>query len=449
MYSRNIIWGAVLGLMILASACTSTRYYTSSEYDDVYYNTSDDSGMDNPVVNNGNTEAGNGNTYSGTPTYTAPDNRNNRSYNDYYYADDDFHFSRRIRRFNNIGTGFRYYDPFFTNDLYYVIGTPAWGRWNSRGWYSWNNPRFGVSWGYNPGWDPFFYQGFYNPYVYNPWNTVNYYNPWVVSYYGYAPTYGFSGFGGWGNPGWSTFGGWGGGFGGYAYCPPSYYRNGTFNNSRNAGLGAGNYTRYRQAHRSSPGMVASRPGSGTRTSGVRDRIKPRAGAPVESTRATVPTRTRSTGGIDYLRPSTNRTPTVRTNRTPGTPSVNAPRTAPRRNPRVYTAPGNQPQREATPSTRTPSRQPRVAPTRTPRQTPSRNNNVRRNRNNGTTPSASPRRSPNVNPGSTPRVRPNRTPRVSPSRSRTPSRTVTPRPSVRPRSSGGNRSGGSKTRVKRN
>ncbi|MEZ4688064.1 MAG: hypothetical protein R3B47_18995 [Bacteroidia bacterium] len=53
---------------------------------------SDESSLDNPVVNNQYLEAGNGNTYSGAPVYTSPDRRGNQSYNDYYYADDDFIF---------------------------------------------------------------------------------------------------------------------------------------------------------------------------------------------------------------------------------------------------------------------------------------------------------------------------------------------------------------------
>lgn len=427
---------------MLASACTSTRYYTSSEYDDVYYSSTDQSSLDSPVANNNISEPGDGTSYDGAPTYTSPERRGNRSYNDFYYADDDFFFSRRIRRFNNFNTGFRYFDPFFTNDLYFVIGTNSWNRWNNRGWYSWNNPRFGVSWGYNPGWDPFFYRGFYNPYVYNPWNRVNYYNPWVNAYYGYAPTYGFAGFGGWGNPGWATFGGWGGGFAGYAYCPPSYYRAGTFNNTNSGGLNVGNYTRIRQAHRNSPGMLASRPGTTTRTSGVRDQIKTREGIPTRTSTSTTTTtrRRRTTGDIDYLRPATRTATTVRRNPGGTRPGVNTGTARPRNNPRVNTSPDrNRPNvRPSTGTTRTRQEN------RATRPTPSRDPNVRQNnrQNNNRTPSVSPsrRNSPSVSPsrssGSSRRVTPSRS--TTPSRSVTPSRRSTRSTGLSTRRSGGRR-----------
>ncbi len=49
----------------------------------------------------------------------------------FYNGFDDFRFSRRLRRFYPVRTvpvGFGYYDPFFTNDIYYMINTPIWNR---------------------------------------------------------------------------------------------------------------------------------------------------------------------------------------------------------------------------------------------------------------------------------------------------------------------------------
>lgn len=440
MTRSNILWGMFLSLGLLAMSCSSTRYYTSSEYDDLYYSSEDQADLNSPSLNTNQQVSESrydDQRASGAPVYTAP-NSQTRSYNDAYYAEDDFHFSRRVRRFNNTNTGFRYYDPYFTNDLYYVIGTPSWNQWNNRGWHNWNQPRFGVSWGYNPGWSPTIYQGFYNPYAYNPWNTVNYYNPWVDSYYGYSPWAGSAGFGGFGrnNRGFNQFGG--GGFGGgYAYCPPSYYRGGAFGNNSNINSNpSGSYTRYRQAHRSSPATVSSRPGTEARTYDPRGRVKTRTssttptrtGAPVNTTRNSTATSTRTRTGTDYLRPASQTTTQTRTSRNATNTSTQTPsRNTGRTSPRVYTAPSRTPSTTTQTRTSTPSRATTPSRTRTatPQRTPSRSNNVRQQR-------STPTRT--VRPSSTP----SRSTRVSPNRS-TPSRTrtVTPsRSSSRSRSSGG-------------
>ena len=433
MSRTKILWGALMGISLLAMSCTSTRYYTSSEYDDVYYTPDDQTNVDRPVVatNENQVNDNSSRQYDSAPVYSAPD-RSGGSYNDSYYEDDDFTFSRRIRRFNNTGTGFRYFDPYYSNDLYYVIGTPSWSRWNQRGWHNWNYPRFGVSWGYNPGWNNVVYSGFYNPYSYNPWNNVNYYNPWVDSYYGYSPWYGSTGFGGFNN-GWGRYGGYGGGFGGNAYCPPSYYRNGTFSGGGNNNNTSSNtYTRYQRAHRDNPASVASRSGTGSRNYDPRGRVKTRTpgttGAPVTNNGTVRNAQGRTSTSADYLRPPVNRSPVATQSRTnTATQSGQRPTTTPRAEPRVFIAPDRNSQ--ATPRTSTPSRtrpSPRAtSPSRqvTPQRAPSRNNNTVRQQR--TTPTRTPRVQPTRTPSRQPRVTPSRTP--APRRNVTPSRTPSPSP----------------------
>ena len=191
---------------LLAASCTGPRYASTTEYDDVYYSKSDRSEAvvkEKPLKQRDN--------YAYTPRRNAPvDN-----YYDAYYDDDDFYFSRRIRRFNQAGSNWRYYDPYFSNDLYYVINSPFYNRWNNYGWYNWNYPRFGSSfslaWG-SP-YSGFGYGAGFNRF--NRWNAYNYYNPWVGNYYGYSPYFGAGAF--------SPFSP---GFGGFAssayYCPPGY-----------------------------------------------------------------------------------------------------------------------------------------------------------------------------------------------------------------------------------
>ena len=54
---------------------------------------------------------------------SAPLQASSLQYDPYYDGFDDFRFSRRIRRFHGggFGGGFGYYDPYFTNDVYFAI----------------------------------------------------------------------------------------------------------------------------------------------------------------------------------------------------------------------------------------------------------------------------------------------------------------------------------------
>ena len=198
----------ILALGLGLAACTGPRYASSTEYDDVYFSSSDET---QPLAANDDRD-------DRRDPYRYGERRPVDSYHDSYYEDDDFVFSRRLRRFHQPASrSFRYYDPFYSNDLYYVMGTPAWNRWNHQyGWYNWNNPRFaspfrpmGPSWRFN--------MAFNQPaWGWNSWNT-GYYNPYVASYYGNDPFFG-------NNFGWNNGLGYGGlGAPGGYYCPPNAY----------------------------------------------------------------------------------------------------------------------------------------------------------------------------------------------------------------------------------
>ena len=170
---------AAAGLMLLTS-CTSSRVASTAEYDDVYYSRNDAPEVITVAERVDRTPVRDNDNYAYTPDrYRQPvDN-----YYDSYYGDDDFFFSRRVRRFNNAGAGsWRYYDPYFSNDMYFVMGTSSWNTWNNAGWVNWNYPRFGATYG----WNTFGGPGFYDPFFanrFNRFNNFNYFNPYVSAYY--------------------------------------------------------------------------------------------------------------------------------------------------------------------------------------------------------------------------------------------------------------------------
>ncbi len=210
MKSNNYLQLLLLLVAMAAVSCTTSREYASTEYDDVYYNSTDES---NVRTNNQTTS----NSQNGEPfTNESSYERNRAIYQDpsVAYADDDFYFSRRIRRFDQPNfQSWRYFDPFFANDLYFVMGTPSWARWNSLGWYSWNRPRFGTAFSLSFYNDPFFFSP--RPFNTWAWNSFNYFDPFVSAYYGYDPYFGYAGydpFWGWNRPYFNSF-----------YCPPVNY----------------------------------------------------------------------------------------------------------------------------------------------------------------------------------------------------------------------------------
>ena len=131
---------------------------------------------------------------------------------DDYYNDDDFYFSRRLRRFHTANArtyGWNYYDPYYVDDLYYVMGTPLWNRFYAPRPIGFNRGFFRTRsffWGFGPrvslnfnfgwgGWNSWAYDPFFCPPVWN--------RPAALGWYG--PTYGGWGFNrgfGWG---WNRF----------------------------------------------------------------------------------------------------------------------------------------------------------------------------------------------------------------------------------------------------
>ena len=95
-----------------------------------------------------------------------------------YWSDsfDDFRYSRRLRRFHRnsaVDVYWSYYDPYFTSDVYYVIGTSYWDNWNTYydPWryrydaynvsFGWNTGGFGTTVVYTSGWNPWGYSPYY------------------------------------------------------------------------------------------------------------------------------------------------------------------------------------------------------------------------------------------------------------------------------------------------
>ncbi|MDP5172583.1 MAG: hypothetical protein NWR72_20240 [Bacteroidia bacterium] len=418
------------------SSCTSTRQASTTEYDDVYYSQSDAPEViavaQTAPVNSQQSQDRDNYAYNADRYRQPVDN-----YQEAYYGDDDFYFSRRVRRFNQpAAANWRYYDPFYANDLYYVMGTPAWNTWNNNGWFNPNYPRFGATLGWN-NFNTFGGVGYGSPYwanSFSQWNSFNYYNPYVNAYYGYDPFFGR----GFGNP--YAFGfnngfnnGFYNGFNNAFYCPP--YGGGAFFAS--PGVGRNNNTTTRALNYRRPTSTSStaqttytptssRP-TNTRTSSTATGSSARPATQSTTSRAT------TTDNSRYLqpRPATERAAT-RTNvpstytrptstpSTQGTGSRTTTTTSTRESsvqPRVYTRPSATTTQERS-STRT-SSTPATAPTRN-YSTPSRTS----------TPSSStPSRS------SSPSASPSRS--SSPSSSSRPSSSSTS-PSSRPSSSSGSR-----------
>ncbi|MDP5172496.1 MAG: hypothetical protein NWR72_19795, partial [Bacteroidia bacterium] len=164
----------------------------------------------------------------------------------YWDEYDDFYFSRRIRRFhrrNRARVTWGYFDPFYTNDIYYVINTPYWNRWNN--WYSPWRTRSVIQTNFWLGGVNFnvgVYSAGWNPWGYDPWV---YANPWSFSAGFYQPVFAYS-YNPWrfNNGGWGWNCGYGGSFNrgfrngfqnGYAFG----YNNGFNGGWYNAGGGGG------------------------------------------------------------------------------------------------------------------------------------------------------------------------------------------------------------------
>ncbi|MEL6676843.1 MAG: hypothetical protein AAFR61_31835, partial [Bacteroidota bacterium] len=93
MKSNYLLFLAALAM--LGTACTGPRYASSTEYDDVYYSQAD------------RTEALPSNQVADRPSQAdrAPYRQQVDNYNDAYYDEDDFYYSRRLRRFSQANYG--------------------------------------------------------------------------------------------------------------------------------------------------------------------------------------------------------------------------------------------------------------------------------------------------------------------------------------------------------
>ena len=334
---QSLLLLATVGLLF--SACTGPRYASSVEYDDAYFSRAD---IADPVAVEKPRQQERAEEYASSPrTYRQPVD----SYQDAYYDEDDFTFSRRMRRFNQSSAqSWRYYDPFYANDLYYVMGTPSWNRWNNNGWYNWNQPRFGASIGWN---DPF-----YNPYA--GWGAFNsginrnsfYYDPWVASYYGYGATpfnNPYSGFG-------VGSGFYGGGFNnpyGAYYCPPTGFVSSPAGWRRANNAQQSYVTRRRTTTQSATSpqngtavrqsVNNTRPGSTSRVSSSSNYLTPRARTATAATNRT----SAPTGRTSTVRNS--RTNSSRATQPSSTTTISPSRTSTSRTttpPRTYTRPSS-------------------------------------------------------------------------------------------------------------
>ena len=175
---RSTIYITLFAALAFLTSCNSQRFASSSqEYDDVYYSSQDrandraekaadraeqaamraeqaansaNSGSDAARFNSANDRAvvnSNGQSYDDARM----SKQNFREEYTYYddpnfdpYRDDDFYYSRRMRRFNTPSARtWGYYDPYFAYDPYFVMGTSTWNAYR-----------------YDPWWyDPFFYNG--------------------------------------------------------------------------------------------------------------------------------------------------------------------------------------------------------------------------------------------------------------------------------------------------
>jgi hypothetical protein len=249
--STRITYIALSAGLLWLSGCAAMKSTASQkEVDDIYYNSAD---AERDKLESDHARFESRQVSGGTSASDSPSGVDNSDYEetraskygedeemaysgDYDpYSDDDFVYSRRVRRFSTRSWG--YYDPYFAYDPYYVMGTPTWSYYSRDPWfydpYFYNGPSYSWTYGWGNGNSNFGYQNGW----YNPWGQSNYYgNSWG------------SGWGnGWGpgfNSGWGTgygFGGGGyysGGYGGYGnyggfsngYCPPGPFYGGGYGN---------------------------------------------------------------------------------------------------------------------------------------------------------------------------------------------------------------------------
>ncbi len=152
--------------------------------------------------------------------------------------EDEFQYSRRLRRFQRNGNTNRgnaswgYYDPYFTSNVYYTIGTPMWNN------YYYYQPVMPIVQVSMPWWWAFTVGTFYTPTYFN----YGYYNPYGGGFNGGGMGYyGYGYCGGWHPHGGGYWNGYNNGFnqGYWAGYNQGYYNGGGYGNGYGGGYGGG------------------------------------------------------------------------------------------------------------------------------------------------------------------------------------------------------------------
>jgi hypothetical protein len=209
--------------VVVLSSCSGTHKISAgTEVDDVYYNQQDQKADQKAIAKSQTARAlavrenpGTGfNTEGGYDRGLAEKNGETEGSASVIkpYADDDYYYSRQMRRFNS--SSWNYYDPYFSYDPYFAIGTPTWNSvYHNRPW--WYDPFFynGPSYSWTSNWGMNGYDPFYSPFpmLNQPWSgwSIGYGSPFSNGYNAFGYTY--QGF--WGNapcPGMGLYGGNGG-----------------------------------------------------------------------------------------------------------------------------------------------------------------------------------------------------------------------------------------------
>lgn len=188
-------------LALISSACSSSYFASSGQHDDIYYTPGKDAVKTTNSTNTSDKKSGTMSNYekyrnsletdgqsSGTSDTLAatahsthamandsmerePMVESSENYNTddganvatNYYADDDFYYASRIRRFHS-GFAVGYYDPFFVDPYFYNSGwSIGFGYGYGYGWGGYSDPWYSPYYGYGYGFG-FGYGGYYNPY---------------------------------------------------------------------------------------------------------------------------------------------------------------------------------------------------------------------------------------------------------------------------------------------
>lgn len=176
-----------VAFLVVLGGCTATKYVSTSETDDVYYSSKDET----KVVDY--TKSGT-NQSSGDENYEKNKNLKNGSGN----GNSDPAYNGETDQFSylnsNSWSNASFYSPFMRNSLFF--GSPMCMNmgptWNM-GWNSYSGFSMGIGMGFGTPWMSPYCNSWYNPW-YNPWSYNGFYNPysyWYDPFYGYGYGYGY------------------------------------------------------------------------------------------------------------------------------------------------------------------------------------------------------------------------------------------------------------------